>query len=237
MKLKVDYRESKLNDLLSEEEYNIENLTIGDIEITDGVTTFIIERKTWQDLSSSIKDSRFREQRSRLLLWQSESSNNKIMYFIEGKYNENYKKEKLVAERLMIGYSIPVFYFSSLTEIKNFLIYIKTKENLSDFTRTRSIEEDQIEYRLSERPKKKYCDAKLFLCEMIFSIHGITYEIAKNITEPYDSICDFCKHFIDNKEEFISNIEKIQYKTKTGNLKKITKKQIEKIIKNLNFSI
>ena len=66
---------------------------------------------------------------------------------------------------------------------------------------------------------------------------AIKYEIAKNITEPYDSICDFCKHFIDNKEEFISNIEKIQYKTKTGNLKKITKKQIEKIIKNLNFSI
>ena len=237
MKLKIDYREGKLKNLLDGEEFSLENLAIGDIEITDGTTTFIIERKTWQDLSSSIKDSRFREQRSRLLLWQNENINNKIMYFIEGKYDHNYKKEKLVTERLMIGYSIPVFYFSSLTEIKNFLIYIKNKENLLDFTKTRSIEEDQIEYRLSDRPKKKYCDAKLFLCEMIFSIHGITYEIAKNVTEPYDSICDFCKHFIDNKEEFISNIEKIQYKTKTGNLKKITKKQIEKIIKNLNFSI
>lgn len=237
MKLKVDYRESKLNDLLNGEEYDVENLSIGDIEISDEATTFIIERKTWQDLSSSIKDTRFREQRSRLLLWKNESINNKIIYFIEGKYNDSYKKEKLVTERLMIGYSIPVFYFSSLIEIKNFLIYIKNKESLLDFTKTRTIEEDQIEYRLSDRPKKKYCDAKLFLCEMIFSIHGVTYEIAKKISEPYESICDFCKHFIDNKEEFISNIKKIEYKTKSGNSKKITKNQIDKIFKNFNFSI
>ena len=93
MKLKIDYREGKLKNLLDGEEFSLENLAIGDIEITDGTTTFIIERKTWQDLSSSIKDSRFREQRSRLLLWQNENINNKIMYFIEGKYDHNYKKE------------------------------------------------------------------------------------------------------------------------------------------------
>ena len=45
------------------------------------------------------------------------------------------------------------FLFFPLVEIKT-LIYIKTKENLSDFIKTRSIDEDQIEYRLSDRPKK-----------------------------------------------------------------------------------
>lgn len=46
---------------------------------------WIIERKTADDLSSSIRDSRSREQRARLLNYASEN-NIKVMYLIEGLY-------------------------------------------------------------------------------------------------------------------------------------------------------
>lgn len=79
--------------------YKITNLDIGDFLICNYETNnenkplldtkyiyenliLLIERKTFNDLSSSIIDGRFREQKSRIE--QTINDNNKIMYIIEG---------------------------------------------------------------------------------------------------------------------------------------------------------
>jgi ERCC4-type nuclease len=70
--IKFDNREKELIKILEEKGYNmiLENLDIGDIQFLDLITKniiIIIERKTLSDLSSSIKDGRYKEQKERLI--------------------------------------------------------------------------------------------------------------------------------------------------------------------------
>jgi len=70
--IKFDNREKELIKILEEKGYNmiLENLDIGDIQFLDLTSKeiiIIIERKTLSDLSSSVKDGRYKEQKERLL--------------------------------------------------------------------------------------------------------------------------------------------------------------------------
>jgi len=70
--IKFDNREKELIKILEEKGYSmiLENLDIGDIQFLDLITKniiIIIERKTLSDLSSSIKDGRYKEQKERLI--------------------------------------------------------------------------------------------------------------------------------------------------------------------------
>jgi ERCC4-type nuclease len=70
--IKFDNREKELIKILEEKGYNmtLDNLDIGDIQFLDLTTKniiIIIERKTLSDLSSSIKDGRYKEQKERLI--------------------------------------------------------------------------------------------------------------------------------------------------------------------------
>lgn len=104
MILRIDYREKKLlislQSLLNKDEkykncikLESRNLVLGDICILDdeGREIMIIERKTLNDLESSIKDSRYREQSIRLN--HCNLHNHYIMYILEGDRDmyQNYK--------------------------------------------------------------------------------------------------------------------------------------------------
>jgi ERCC4-type nuclease len=72
IKLLVDYRETKLIDILSKKkiEFITTNLPVGDILITTQDMKYNLccwERKTISDLNSSISDGRYHEQKARLL--------------------------------------------------------------------------------------------------------------------------------------------------------------------------
>ena len=86
VKLIIDYRERDLITLLKVslgEQYETANLDAGDIHlIMDGVIRVVIERKTVSDLSASIKDGRYREQKCRLKCMQDDGA--RIVYLIEG---------------------------------------------------------------------------------------------------------------------------------------------------------
>lgn len=86
MTIIIDSREAKLIQELQlrlGDTYNdtvkVEMLAIGDIMLGD----MVIERKTLEDLASSIIDGRYKEQSVRLEECKQEN-NNKIYYFIEG---------------------------------------------------------------------------------------------------------------------------------------------------------
>lgn len=104
MKIKVDYREKKLIKLLNAKleelefkniEITVEDLPIGDIIICDDNCNekLIIERKSLNDLASSIRDGRYSEQSFRLD--KNNVHNHNIVYLMEGdihRYSNKYSK-------------------------------------------------------------------------------------------------------------------------------------------------
>ena len=107
MELVCDYREkfitNQLDKMIKTDKYkNIslkkENLHLGDFIIGN----MIIERKSHQDLASSILDGRYKEQSNRLYEYTKENPDKKIIYFIEGNFdlyfqNHNINKDKLIS--------------------------------------------------------------------------------------------------------------------------------------------
>jgi crossover junction endonuclease MUS81 len=70
--IKFDNREKELIKILESKGYSVvfENLDLGDIQIVDLESKeimIIIERKTYADLSASIKDGRYKEQKERMI--------------------------------------------------------------------------------------------------------------------------------------------------------------------------
>jgi|GEM_PF-2964999 len=81
--INIDYRESDLYQaFINKTEIQVSkiNLQIGDIEIVFGQNKLIFERKTQNDLLSSIKDGRYKEQKTRML---STYEPHKCCYIIE----------------------------------------------------------------------------------------------------------------------------------------------------------
>jgi len=97
MNIKVDARESELIKRMQylitnipsfkDIQLTIESLPLGDIIINDGTQDkLIIERKSINDLSASIKDGRYEEQSYRLN--GLDMHNHNIIYLIEGNINQ-----------------------------------------------------------------------------------------------------------------------------------------------------
>ena len=109
MKLIVDYREKKLIKLLNAflNQFNLDNieiitriLDIGDIAICDEDENekLIIERKSLNDLASSIKDGRYVEQSLRLSHFSLHNHN--IIYLVEGNLSTWTNRYKVQANTL-----------------------------------------------------------------------------------------------------------------------------------------
>ena len=89
MEFIIDHREKIKQQLIQKnfENTKCENLDLGDYLFKlNGENLIIIERKTIEDLASSIKDGRYREQKARLL---QHFNKNQIIYIIEGNLLKN----------------------------------------------------------------------------------------------------------------------------------------------------
>ena len=109
MKLKIDNREKRLIKLLElyKKEFDLKNiectvekLDLGDFIICDddGNEKLIIERKSLNDLASSIKDGRYVEQSHRLTGYNMHNHN--IIYLIEGDLSTWVNKYKVQSNTL-----------------------------------------------------------------------------------------------------------------------------------------
>jgi len=140
MLIKIDTRENALYNQIQTQinnvpcfkniQINIETLPIGDIIINDGKEDkLIIERKSVNDLLSSIKDGRYEEQSYRLN--GLECHNHNIIYLIEGdihkinRFKPNNQIEKLTLYSAMFSLNyykgFSVFRSFSLEESANIL--------------------------------------------------------------------------------------------------------------------
>ena len=196
------------------------NLEQGDYIIKDlnDNILIIIERKTINDLLSSVKDSRYKEQCDRLL--ELDISSNKIYYIIEGNYN-NYNSDT-------IEYKTIYSCLYSLSYSKGFSLLL-----------TQSIKDTSLiiyEFLIRLYENKIYNNNKINLIKknqitkdnidsyMLNLVPGIGLLTAKKILEIYNnSIIDLISDLKENGSTQLENI-------------KLNKRKLSsKIIKNIEL--
>jgi crossover junction endonuclease MUS81 len=157
----LDYREHKIKEYfdkydfskdknLKKIEFKVENLDLGDILIKkDEKIVLIIERKTLQDLYSSINDGRYKEQKVRL---KNNYSDSQIVYIIED-CNVKFVKNKFANfESIINGAIINSIFRDNIKlirtkSVEDTIIYIKTllkkvKNNIEFFENCSEISSD-----------------------------------------------------------------------------------------------
>lgn len=104
---------------------NIENLKLGDIiishdDVVCGNELLLFERKSLNDLASSIKDGRYAEQSFRLGGYESVPNHN-IVYIIEGdlsKWKENAKYNGRVNKKTLLSSMCSMLYYKGFSVIR-----------------------------------------------------------------------------------------------------------------------
>jgi ERCC4-type nuclease len=130
MIIKIDNREQELIKLVNQSiltipsfkelKVNVENLPLGDIILSQNEEDkVIIERKSINDLLSSIKDGRYEEQSYRLNGLEGFANHN-IIYLIEGDVNKinNMKNERMTAYSAMFSLN----YYKGFSVFRTFSI-------------------------------------------------------------------------------------------------------------------
>ena len=142
MLIKLDYRENKLIQLCNayiEDNQDIkvvsENLPLGDAIIcdNDGNEKVIIERKSLNDLASSIRDGRYKEQGYRLN--QCNMHNHHIYYLVEGDFRYYRPFKGMPDKKTLLSAMVTISYFKgfslyrtiSLEETAEWIVQFTTK--------------------------------------------------------------------------------------------------------------
>lgn len=229
----VDSRETKLFSLLTERDLDIykdnisiqkEQLELGDIHIIFNEITYIYERKTVNDLLSSIKDGRYKEQKNRLL---ANSFNNN--YIIEGDTitsNKNFKNQKTLTSIYLNSIyrdKINVFFTTNIDDTVTFLLLLVSKiiEKPENYlNENNKIPQEYIDVCKIKSQKNKNIDKDTCYLLQLSQIPNISKEIAKKIKEIYPTISSLIKALEEQPDEKskISLLTKID---KIGNQKAI----------------
>tara|TARA_Y100000780_G_C13694565_1_gene420944 strand:+ start:188 stop:985 length:798 start_codon:yes stop_codon:yes gene_type:complete len=247
--LKIDNREkdliNKIPQLLENE--NIKNviveksaLDIGDFVILDdnGNEQLIIERKSVNDLASSIQDGRYNEQSMRLNSLGIHNHN--IMYLIEGdirKYVNKYSritKEALYSSLFSLNFykGFSVFRSFDIDETGILIVKMVKKmlrdtskkgyygENKDNTTETQKVYTDVV-----KRVKKDNIRPDNIGEIILSQIPGISTTISKVLINKYGSLNEMIHKLSDNPDELVNET----YITTKGQTRKISVKCIKSI--------
>lgn len=229
----IDYREKDLNyifkekfdkftssdDSLNKYSYEVSNLLVGDINFyVNDELKVIVERKTIKDLSQSIKDGRYREQKSRIL----SAGCDKIIYIFEGcnpigqlaqsKYLISYKTYLGTIVNNFLRDGVYVHQTVDIGDTRDFLLTIMRKLDLI------SDEKSTNEYIHSVKIKKRdnITGRNCFLSQLC-AIPGISYNIAIAIQDKYKSWYDLIITYIGVEEQYRALLlEPIEIKVSNG---------------------
>jgi ERCC4-type nuclease len=229
MIIKVDYRENQLIELITnikntDNSYdNIkiisENLSIGDVIITDSENNerVIIERKTLNDLASSICDGRYNEQSFRLS--NCDLHNHQIFYLIEGdimKYSGNRFSKRQINNKTLLSAISSISYFKGFSLYKSinvqesalwilqFAEKIRKTKEIAYYSKNKQVEEKEAfdesnEYtKVSKRTKKNNINENNIGAIMLSQIPGVSYVSAIAIMREYKTIGNLIKNLEKN---------------------------------------
>ena len=238
MELICDYREksiyNKLNKMTSIDKYK--NIIIKNSNLSLGDFTFgnvIIERKTHQDLASSILDGRYKEQCFRLDEFKTENPNTKIIYFIEGNFdlyfsNHNIDKDKLFSCIISLIYEkqFSVILTKHMNETCDFLMKFAHKYyNKYDITSDNVLSGTNLENLYKQQKKKNSQINKDNIGIMMLSnVPNISLHLATQLLEPFNNDIYNFIYEIRNNENYLDTIK---IKGKNDKLRKLNKNIIE----------
>jgi len=197
---------------LNKNNISIKQMDIGDIEFKyKNTTVLIIERKTISDLSSSIKDGRHREQKSRLL----EIGKNKLLYLIEGSHNNHISclpKSTIISSLIntLIRDNIKIYHTSNMDDTIFFLEllykkFMKEPEKLLNNS-------GECNYVSNIKLKKKdNLTPKNCSILQLAQIPGCSITIANRIIQEYESIFILCNKYhsikVDDREKLLADLK------------------------------
>ena len=243
MELVCDYREkfitNQLDKMIKTDKYkNIilkkENLYLGDFIIGN----MIIERKSHQDLASSILDGRYKEQSNRLYEYIKENPDKKIIYFIEGNFdlyfqNHNIDKDKLISCIMSLFYEkgFQVLLTKHVNETSEYLLkfclkyYTKyhKQQTITD------ISNNGIQCHQICLPKKKssQINKENIGIIMLCNIPNISVHVSTQLLKPFENSLF---HFLSKIKEDNEYLYSIKIESKDKKERKLSKA----IIENLN---
>ncbi len=199
----IDNRERDLIELLKKENEGVSfeetNLEVGDIQFRkDEFIFMVIERKTFSDLSASIKDGRYKEQKQRLL--HSLPKQTRKIYLIEGNDMRDFHLDKSVFDGVMINNvirdHIMIYRTKNLEDTMNWFVKIKEHVDKKLEEILISIEDkegDTPEYQVMKMVKKENLNEKVAFKTMLSVIPQISNSIAEVLYEKYKNMEDFIK--------------------------------------------
>jgi crossover junction endonuclease MUS81 len=237
IKLLIDSREREIAEhFKTTPSVSVSNIDIGDIQFVysdgdDNKIILLIERKTISDLSASICDGRYREQKARIL--GSGLNRNRIMYLIEGNVNSKITLKggsKVLVSSLINAQLRDGFHVYKTANMKETIEYIenildKFNKNLTEFWNwdSSSLEDVASNYAATLKTKKKLNMTKdVWFKHQIMSIPQVSDKIADAVISRYASLKTLMFAY-ENLEASLrpSMIEKIEYSTSTGKTRKI----------------
>ena len=254
MEIIIDYREHKLkNHFENSDDYSkylkIENLKIGDIILKyNNKTVLLIERKTMDDLGSSINDGRHREQKFRLI--NSDIPKKNIMFLIEGEIKN--LKYGYITKKTLQGSIINTIFRDNITlyRVKDIdetiyflerlinkilsdkgkcIKYLLQDENKDKNIKENNNEKSENEYLKTKKMAKKDClTPSSFNKLILLQIPGISNKIMEVIFDNYKSIKDILYKYKEIEDDYIkeNNIIENILDEKTNNIDIIKKKKL-----------
>ena len=195
MELVIDYRERGILELLGDTVAKPVNLIIGDIVVKkESRDLVIIERKTMDDFTSSIKSGRYAEQRERLKLYRAENPGVKIVYLLESCFGSHQSKVLLdgAITNLILFHDISVIYSDNLENTVSIITGMISKLKETDISGL------SIPLNLPVLKKAKISE-NMFLLQLCL-ISGVSRTISSVIVEKYPTLQEFlgCKPSIND---------------------------------------
>lgn len=211
--ISVDYREdtliSELKKIEGDFEVKTENLQIGDIIISkqDNIPLILLERKTEEDLVSSINDGRYREQKLRLHKYKEENPNIRIYFLIEKKKLYDSKKKKLLQSAILsiiVKDEFSVIYSESVEQSAEILA--KLPQKLADIIP--KTEQSGGDYYSAIKVKKiDNLTSNVWYLSSLELIPRISKNIASAIVEKYTTFDELYNELKTNGSKNISGIQ------------------------------
>jgi ERCC4-type nuclease len=199
----IDYREHDLLANLKTFKPTVKNLQVGDINIGNKL---IIERKTISDFEASFIDGRYRDQRSRLLVYCQEIGAQPL-YIFEGDISKPCRLQSSAMNKLLlrlsIHYKIPIFQTNNTRHTAQIVEdwYSQWIADPSSF----EIHQEQI--RLADNihvsKKTNATDPKQFLTACLCQISGVSVKIAEIILAHYQNL----QKILEAKQEDLANLK------------------------------
>lgn len=197
MEIIIDYRENLLFDIITNNnvnQYTIKkfNLEIGDVHIYFNNIKLIFERKTFNDLFSSIKDGRYKEQKLRMI---NNYDITNCTYIIE--QNPINSTDKYVIESSIIHSmyrdKIRFICVNSINETADWILKIATRvlKNPQNFNNENVASSKYIECTKIKSKKIDNIDKNVCYLLQLSQIPGISYIIAEEIAKIYPTMKDF----------------------------------------------